>query len=139
MGARALICLDDSALTAALVTSLLNRGWECVTDDSLVGAVGLTAMHAPDLVLLDARADQVLRALKADARTTRATVVMIGADRDEERRKKALDAGALAHLGKSAGVEQLDTLTAFIEHGRSGAVEVTPANPPSRPAPAAHA
>jgi DNA-binding response OmpR family regulator len=137
MGARALICLDDPALTASLVTRLLALGWECVTDDSLVGALGLTATHAPDLVLLDARADQVLRAIKTDLRTKRASVVMIGPD--ESRREKALEAGALVFLSTRAGLEPLDALTTFIEHGRSGAVEVTPANPPSRPAPAAHA
>jgi CheY-like chemotaxis protein len=137
MSGTALICIDDPALTASLAGRLKGRGWECVTDDTLVGTLGLAARLIPDLIFLDARADQVLRALKADPRTTRASVVMVTDSGGWDRRERCLQAGALAFTGRTAGGDVLDALAAFVEHGRSGSVEV-PASSPSRPAPAAH-
>lgn len=137
MGATALICLDDPALTASLSECFGAHGWQCVTDDSLVGTPGLVKERQPELVVLDARADLVLRALKADEQTSRTSVLMISTSDAFDRRERCLLAGALAFADRAAARETVERLIDFIEHGRSGAVEVTPASPPARPAPAA--
>ncbi len=134
----ALICVEDLRVEACLTTRFEDRGWQCVADDTLVGTVGLVVKHQPEIVFLDARADQVLRALKADARTQQTTVVMVTGRADWDRRKKCIDAGAIAFVERAACLELLELLAGFVEHGRSGAAEATPASPPLRPAPAAH-
>jgi DNA-binding response OmpR family regulator len=137
MSLNALLSLDDPALTASLSACLRDRGWECATDDSLVGTLALFKRLSPELVVLDARADLVLRALKADAASTRASVVMISSADAPHLRNRCLRLGALAFADRVSARGTVENLIAFIEHGRSGAVEVTPASPPARPAPAA--
>ncbi|MBL8956599.1 MAG: hypothetical protein JNK82_37840 [Myxococcaceae bacterium] len=135
MPATALICLDDFTLCGVVTSRFKLFGWRC-----LVGEFLRTALkHQPELVVVDAHADYLIKALKADARTARLTVVAIGRYGDLELKAKAIAAGALAVIARPIELDQFDTFTRFIEHGRSGAERGHPNKSHARPAPAAPA
>jgi len=121
------ICLDDAELAAAVEARFRLFGWHRVA----------ALAKEPDLVVLDGRADFLIRAMKSDARTSRLTVVAIGGYGAAEQKSRCIDAGALAYIERPIELEQFDTLTRFIEHGRSGAVRGHPNKSHARPAPAA--
>ena len=125
MAPTALLCVDDAAKAKAIEGRLCGRGWRV-----LGGAFGCDA----DLVLLDAHATYLLKALKTNARTARLSVVAIG---PLELRARCLELGALAFLTWPVEAEPFDALTRFIEHGRSGAAQDHPNKSLARPAPAA--
>jgi len=131
MTLKALICLDDQTLCAGIAARFEQLGWRCFSKDFLATAL----WRQPDLVVLDARADFLLKALKADPRTAQLPVVVIGFD--VATKARCLQLGALAWLSRPLEPGALDAFTSFLEHGRSGAAEATPTSPPPRPAPAA--
>ncbi len=135
MAPTALICLDDPALASAVAARFKLFGWRTVGGDFLRVAL----KHQPELIVVDGHADYLIKALKADARMAGLTVVAIGNHAEASCRQKALDAGALAFLDRPIELQQFDTLTRFIEHGRSGDVRVHPNKSLARPAPAAPA
>jgi DNA-binding response OmpR family regulator len=129
MTGMALICVDDPALTASLVRCLGAKGWDCVTDESLVGTLTLVARYAPDLLLLDARAEPLLRELKGDERTALTTVLMVSAA-GCDRRRECLDAGALAVVDRPTGLDVVDDVSTFITQGRLKDLQSTAAARP---------
>jgi CheY-like chemotaxis protein len=117
MAPSVLICLDDAAVSAVVQSRFEAMGWRRIAGPFLGAAV----KQQPDLIVLDARADYLLKALKRDRRTAHLTVVVIAGYGDFERRERCLELGALAFLARPADFAAFDTLTGFIEHGRSGA------------------
>lgn len=113
MTPTALICLDDPSLSFAVVDRFRSAGWR------VARGMGEALQLQPDLVVLDARADYLLKALKTDPRTSRLTVVAIG---DAELRPRCLQLGALACLPRPLDLTAFETLTDFIEHGVASTV-----------------
>ena len=115
MTPTALICLDDPPLAFAVVDRFRSVGWR------VARGVGEAPRLQPDLVVLDARADGLIEALKTDPRTSRLTVVAIG---DAELRNRCLQLGALACLPWPIDLTAFDAITDFIAHGASRGAEV---------------
>ena len=103
---RILIIDDDPAIRRIAAFVLRKDGHEVA--EAASGSEGLTAaaVLAPELVLLDWRLPdmgglEVLRALKADARTQSVPVVVLTASaQEEDARRAARDGGAAEVLAK---------------------------------------
>jgi CheY-like chemotaxis protein len=114
---------DDTRDAVALVLGRLGYDVTCQSDGP--AAMAYLAQHVPDLVLLDVSMPgvdglQVLRAIRADARTARLPVVVFTAYDDEGMRRAAADAGATDYWVK-AGLDvqhPAHRLTVHLNHGR---------------------
>lgn len=114
MPLTSLICLDDPALSGAVLDRFQTQGWRTTTK------VQDAAALQPDLVVLDARALYLLEALKSDPRTSRLSVVVIGGPGDWDLKSRCLKLGALAYLARPLDLGPFDALTRFIEFGLRG-------------------
>jgi PAS domain S-box-containing protein len=126
-----LLYVEDNLANLSLVeTILLSRpGWRTVP--ALQGQLGveLAREHLPDLVLLDLHlpdipGDEVLRRLRADARTARIPVVVVSADATPASLERLRAAGADAYLTKPLDV---DEFLRVVERFLPGAPAAAPA------------
>ncbi len=109
-GEPSILAIDDEPqLLKALETILVRRGYRLRT--ALNGAMGLDAIaqERPDVVLLDLAMPgvdgvEVCRRLRAFSRVP---ILVLSALSDENRKVKALDAGADDYITKPFGVEEL--------------------------------
>ncbi|HEY0021385.1 MAG TPA: PAS domain S-box protein [Longimicrobium sp.] len=123
-GAReaTLLYVEDNLANLSLVeTILLSRpGWRVLP--ALQGGIGveLAREHRPDLVLLDLhlpdiQGDEVLRRLRADARTAGIPVVVVSADATRASNDRLRALGADAYLSKPIDVDEfLETVERFL-------------------------
>jgi PAS domain S-box-containing protein len=108
-----LLYVEDNLANLSLVETILasRPGWRTIP--ALQGRLGaeLAREHEPDLVLLDlhlpdVRGDEVLRRLRADARTANIPVVMISADATPRTIERLRAQGADAYLTKPLDVDE---------------------------------
>jgi PAS domain S-box-containing protein len=108
-----LLYVEDNLANLSLVeTFLMTRpGWKLVP--ALQGRIGveLAREHRPDLVLLDLHlpdltGDEVLRRLRADARTKHIPVIIISADATRDSLDRLRAAGADAYLTKPLDLDE---------------------------------
>ncbi|HST63154.1 MAG TPA: PAS domain S-box protein [Longimicrobium sp.] len=108
-----LLYVEDNLANLTLVETILGHrpGWRTIP--ALQGRLGadLAREHVPDLVLLDlhlpdVQGDEVLRRLRADARTAGIPVVMISADATPRTIDRLLAQGADAYLTKPLDVDE---------------------------------
>jgi PAS domain S-box-containing protein len=121
--AATLLYVEDNLANLSLVdTILLSRpGWR--TLPALQGQLGveLAREHLPDVVLLDLHlpdvpGEEVLRRLRADARTAAIPVVVVSADATPTSLERLRVAGADAYLTKPLDVDEfLRTIDRFLE------------------------
>jgi PAS domain S-box-containing protein len=124
-GIATLLYVEDNLANLDLVeTFLLSRpGWRLVP--ALQGRIGveLAREHRPDLVLLDLHlpdisGEEVLRRLRADARTATIPVVIISADATRDSLERLRGAGADAYLTKPLDLDEfLATLETHLPSG----------------------
>jgi CheY-like chemotaxis protein len=120
--AARVLYIEDNLANLALVETFLMPRPEWQTIPALQGLVGLELAreHQPDLVLLDLHlpdmhGSEVLRRLRADARTSRIPVVVISADATHTAVQDLMDAGADAYLTKPLDLDEfLRTLERFL-------------------------
>jgi PAS domain S-box-containing protein len=112
VGAATILYVEDNLANLALVeTILLSRpGWRTIP--ALQGHLGveLAREHLPDVVLLDLHlpdisGDEVLRRLRADARTAAIPVIVVSADATPASLDRLGAAGANAYLTKPLDVD----------------------------------
>ena len=120
--AARVLYIEDNLANLALVETFLMSRPEWQTIPALQGLVGveLAREHRPDLVLLDLHlpdmhGSEVLRRLRADARTSGIPVVVISADATRSAVDDLLAAGADAYLTKPLDLDEfLRTLEQFL-------------------------
>ncbi len=109
---RILLADDNADMRLYLTRLLTEQGWIVQAypdgDSALAGAL----RWQPDLVLSDVMMPGLdgfglLRALRADSRTRRITIILISARAGEEARLEGLDAGADVYLVKPFSVREL--------------------------------
>jgi DNA-binding response OmpR family regulator len=120
-----LVYVEDNLANLSLVEAVLAPypGWSLVP--ALQGGLGveLALEHLPDLVLLDLHlpdmpGEEVLRRLRADARTAAVPVVVISADATPRSVVRLMAAGADAYLTKPLNVKQfVATLERLLARG----------------------
>jgi CheY-like chemotaxis protein len=107
-----LVYVEDNLANLSLIEAVLApyAGWSLIP--ALQGQLGveLAREHAPDLVLLDLHlpdipGEEVLRRLRADARTAAVPVVVISADATPKSIERLRAAGADAYLTKPLNVK----------------------------------
>ena len=121
--AATLLYIEDNLANLSLVETILvsRPAWRILP--ALQGQLGieLARQHRPDLILLDLhlpdmRGDEVLRRLRADARTADIPVVMISADATRSTIERMLEAGAAAFLTKPIDIDEfLDTVESQLD------------------------
>ena len=120
--AARVLYIEDNLANLALVETFLMSRPEWQTIPALQGLVGveLAREHHPDLILLDLHlpdmhGSEVLRRLRADARTGDIPVVVISADATRSAVDELLAAGADAYLTKPLDLDEfLRTLEQFL-------------------------
>jgi len=120
--AARVLYIEDNLANLALVETFLMSRPEWQTIPALQGLVGveLAREHHPDLILLDLHlpdmhGSEVLRRLRADARTSDIPVVVISADATRSAVDELLAAGADAYLTKPLDLDEfLHTLEQFL-------------------------
>ena len=120
-----LLYVEDNLANLSLVEAILlsRPGWRTVA--ALQGQLGveLAREHLPDLVLLDLHlpdipGEEVLRRLRADARTAGIPVVVVSADATPASLERLRVAGADAYLTKPLDVgEFLEVVDRFLPDG----------------------
>jgi len=103
---KILLVEDDRFLRKAAETSLKRHGYHVVTAADGEEALRLVHTEKPELILLDliipkVQGFEVLRTLKADARTASIPVIVLSNLSQEHDRDATLAAGAMAHLVKA--------------------------------------
>jgi CheY-like chemotaxis protein len=103
--------VEDNASNLRLVERVMAErgGVRLLTTTSGEQVHGLVLQHRPEVVLLDLHlpdldGEEVLRRLKADARTTTVPVVVISADVNPDHIERVLAAGAREYLTKPLDV-----------------------------------
>ena len=112
--ARTVLCIEDNASNFKLIERVLEgRRWLRLVN-AVNGEAGLEMAFRlrPDLILLDLNlpdinGDELLRRLRADARTHGTRIVMVSADATESQRKKLLDGGADSYITKPFDIHEL--------------------------------
>jgi CheY-like chemotaxis protein len=120
-----LLYVEDNLANLSLVEAILlsRPGWRTVA--ALQGQLGveLAREHVPDLVLLDLHlpdipGEEVLRRLRADARTAGIPVVVVSADATPGSLERLRAAGADAYLTKPLDVDEfLAAIDRFLPDG----------------------
>ena len=124
-----ILYIEDNLANLSLIESVIAGRPELELISALQGSLGLelARRHRPDLILLDLhlpdlRGDEVLRRLKADARTRHIPVVMITADAMPGRADGLLVAGADSYLTKPLDLDAffatIDRILGGREEGR---------------------
>ena len=102
---QSILVVDDAPLSSALLAELLVEEYEVLIASDGTQALDLATLHEPDLILLDVllpdmNGYEVLRRLKADARTAHTPVIFItGLDRPEDE-VRSLTQGASDFIAK---------------------------------------
>ncbi len=108
-----LVVADDSEQRRSLVSALAANGFRSLEAGPGSAALTHTAMHAPDLVLVDVNADvnrRVPEGIGVAARLrdrTSAPILVVLADPDEPSRVAVLEAGANDYIVRPFGVRDL--------------------------------
>jgi PAS domain S-box-containing protein len=113
-----LLYVEDNVANIKLIERVLGHRPEIAVEATLQGRLGieLARHHPPDVILLDLHlpdltGEQVLDALKSDARTARIPVIILTADVSADQATRVLNLGASAFLTKPLDVPGfLDTL-----------------------------
>jgi CheY-like chemotaxis protein/anti-sigma regulatory factor (Ser/Thr protein kinase) len=113
-----LLYVEDNVANIKLIERVLEHRPEIAVEATLQGRLGieLARHHPPDVILLDLHlpdltGEQVLDALKSDARTARIPVIILTADVSADQATRVLNLGASAFLTKPLDVPSfLDTL-----------------------------
>ena len=127
--AHVVLYIEDNAANLRLVERVFERRPDIRMVAATRGAIGLemALLHQPAVVLLDLHlpdinGDEVLRQLRADARTEAIPVVMVSADANDRQIQRLLEAGLLhdpaaaaAYLTKPLDIHHLiETVDAVI-------------------------
>ena len=120
--AHVVLYIEDNAANLRLVERVFERRPDIRMVAATRGAIGLemALLHQPAVVLLDLHlpdinGDEVLRQLRADARTEAIPVVMVSADANDRQIQRLLEAGAAAYLTKPLDIHHLiETVDAVI-------------------------
>jgi PAS domain S-box-containing protein len=115
-GAATLLYVEDNLANLTLVETILEARPRWRTLPALEGLIGLELAreHTPDLILLDLHlpdiaGEEVLRRLRADARTSHIPVVVISADATPSTIERLLTVGAAAFLTKPIDIDEFMT------------------------------
>jgi CheY-like chemotaxis protein len=109
-----ILCVDDDPLIRQMLGDILRlRGYTVLTASDGEAALDVAAKERPDLILLDVMMPgldgfEVCRLLKADAVLKSAPIVILTAMNDATLNARAVEAGAVLALQKTA-----DTKTVF--------------------------
>lgn len=102
---QSILIVDDAPLSSSLLGELLMDDYEVIIANNGTEALELAPLHGPDVILLDVllpdmNGYEVLRRLKADARTAHTPVIFItGLDRTEDE-VRSLTEGASDFIAK---------------------------------------
>jgi PAS domain S-box-containing protein len=107
-----ILLADDNADMRAYVGRLLREHWEVEAVPDGASALAAVRARVPDLVLADVMMPgldgfELLRELRADARTREVPVILLSARAGEESRVEGLDAGADDYLIKPFSAREL--------------------------------
>jgi CheY-like chemotaxis protein len=113
-GSRTILYVEDVVANVQLVEEVVKRRPGARLISAMLGGTGLEMAreHRPDLILLDLHlpdlnGTEVLRRLRADARTSRIPVVILSADATKRHLQDVMAAGAIAYLTKPVSVRRL--------------------------------
>ncbi len=133
------LVIDDNQDDLALADAALSKaGFEVLLLDGPLRAVDIAAAHAVSAIVLDRRMPgssgiDVLRAMRADARTRPVPILFLSADGDVQSRIEGLEEGADDYLGKPfhpselvLRLERLVSRGASAEHSLEGRIEDVP-------------
>ncbi|HEV2132092.1 MAG TPA: PAS domain S-box protein [Longimicrobiaceae bacterium] len=117
-----LLYIEDNLANLSLVETILLSRPQWRTVPALQGQLGLELAreHLPDLILLDLHlpdinGEEVLRRLRADARTATIPVVIVSADATRSSVERLRSAGADAYLTKPLDIDEfLETVGRFL-------------------------
>jgi CheY-like chemotaxis protein len=105
--ARRLLYIEDNTASRLLLEQLVNHrgGFDVVAAATVAEGLDLARETGPDTILVDLNlpdgsGEDVLRELRADARTATIPVIVLTADATPARRDSLLDMGAEAYLTK---------------------------------------
>jgi DNA-binding NarL/FixJ family response regulator len=123
MALRLLLADDHPLIREGLKASLLDQGFSVVAEaEDGKSAVNLTLEHRPDVVVMDIGLPD-LDGLEAIRRIVRARpqarVMVLTAHDDENMRKAAKDAGAMAYVTKSASTKEISDAVRALARGES--------------------
>jgi two-component system KDP operon response regulator KdpE len=107
--ARVLVVDDEPQMVTALTRSLEREGHQMSVSRTGADAVSLTAVGAPDLVVLDLNLPDIdgLEVLRRVRSWSNVPVLVLSGDSEEARKVAALDEGADDYLQKPFGIEEL--------------------------------
>jgi len=110
---KTVLYIEDNLANLQLIETLLEARPDVRLLSAMQGSTGLDLAfeHSPDLILLDLdlpdfNGDEVLRRLRADARTRSTPVVIISADATPGQIERLLAAGAKTYLTKPLNVKE---------------------------------
>jgi DNA-binding NarL/FixJ family response regulator len=120
---RLLLADDHPLIREGLKASLLDQGFTVVAEaEDGKAAVNLTLEHRPDVVVMDIGLPELdgLEAIRRIVRARPAAKVMVlTAHDDENMRKAAKDAGAMAYVTKSASTKEISDAVRALARGES--------------------
>ncbi len=121
MALRLLLADDHPLIREGLKASLLDQGFSIVAEaEDGKSAVNLTLEHRPDVVVMDIGLPE-LDGLEAIRRIVRARpqsrVMVLTAHDDEQMRKAASDAGAMAYVCKNASTKEISDAVRALARG----------------------
>jgi two-component system KDP operon response regulator KdpE len=119
--ARVLVVDDDRALLRALRVGLAGRGHEVSVAATGQDGLSKAAMDAPEVMVLDLGLPDLdgLEVLKRVRQWTELPVIVLSAQRDEERKVEALDGGADDYVTKPFGMAELEArIRTAVRHSR---------------------
>lgn len=123
MALRLLLADDHPLIREGLKASLLDQGFNVVAEaEDGKSAVSLTLEHRPDVVVMDIGLPD-LDGLEAIRRIVRARpqakVMVLTAHDDDNMRKAARDAGAMAYVVKSASTKEISDAVRALARGET--------------------
>jgi two-component system KDP operon response regulator KdpE len=124
--ARVLVIDDDRALLRALRVGLHGRGHEVLVASTGQDGLANAAMEAPEVIVLDLGLPDLdgLEVLKRLRQWAELPVIVLSAQRDEERKVEALDGGADDYVTKPFGMAELEArIRTALRHRRRDRAE----------------
>ena len=110
---KRILIVEDNELNLKLLNDILEfHGYEIVATGLGAGALDLTLLHRPDLILLDIQLPdisglEVARGLKADERTRTIPIIGITAFAMQDDERKVLDSGCNFYVAKPFNIGEL--------------------------------